>query len=240
MTASNEFYKSKRWQRLRAAILQRDGFQCQISKTFNRSEPANTVHHIFPIEDYPQYRWEEWNLISVCSEIHNALHDRNTGALTRLGEDLRREVAKERGLVPEPETILVIGNPGSGKTTYVRRNLGSGVVYDLDAIASAFRLRIPKEERHNQSRWIANSLLPGFAEAAHRYVDKVYIIRTAPKIEEIETINPTKLVVIYGNYGNEELKPERRTKIAQRIKAAAEYAKHNGIALEEIERPVAI
>ena len=234
------FYKSKRWQRIRKAVLQRDNYQCQISKKYGRSEPANTVHHIFPIDDYPAFRWEEWNLISVCNEVHNALHDRTTGDLSRIGEELKREVAEERGMLPKPSTVLVIGNPGVGKTTFVKKHLGRGVVYDLDYISAALRLKAPKEERHNQSRWIANSLLPGFSEAAHRYTDKVFIIRTAPDLDEIEMIKPTKLVVIYGNYGNEDLKPERRNKLAQRIKAAAEYAKANGIELEEIERPVAI
>lgn len=227
------YYKTKKWEALRRAALRRDGYQCQIAKAHGHSIPADMVHHIFPREEFPEYQDKLWNLISLSFEAHNMMHDRNTGALTREGEELRRKTAIAQGIETE-RTILVIGNPGAGKTTYTWEHLGNGIAYDLDAIAGALRIRPPKAERFAPARWLANSLLPGFPEAAHRYVSDVYVIRTAPTREEFDQIRPTKLVVIYGNYGNEDLSPERRHEIATRIRACVDTARRLGIEVEEI------
>jgi len=94
----DSFYKSKRWKRMRVAVLSRDGYQCQVSKRYGKNVPANTVHHIFPADDYPQYRLESWNLISVCTTVHDELHDRTTRSLTDKGRELMERVARQRGM----------------------------------------------------------------------------------------------------------------------------------------------
>ena len=226
-------YKSKRWLRLRERVLKRDDYLCQYYLQNGRMVTANTVHHIFTADQYPQYQFSEWNLISLSPEAHNMMHDREQGELSDMGERLRRELAVKRGL-EGTRTILVIGNPGTGKTRYVYDRLGNGIVYDLDALAGALRLKQSKAESFKPARWMANALLPGFTEAAHKYVDLVYVIRTAPTIEELEMIAPTKLVVFYGNYGNADLTEKRRHKIARRIIDCVDYAKATGIELEEI------
>lgn len=86
----NSFYKTKRWKNKREKILKRDGYMCQISKRYGKRVDANLVHHIYPLEEYPQYAFCDWNLISVCTEKHNSLHDRNTNKLTAEGESLKR------------------------------------------------------------------------------------------------------------------------------------------------------
>lgn len=63
---------------------------CQLSKRYGKRVDANVVHHIWPVEDYPQYAWCNWNLIAVCETEHNKLHDRITNKLTRYGEELRQ------------------------------------------------------------------------------------------------------------------------------------------------------
>lgn len=230
----DKFYKSKRWEHLRRAVLARDKYRCQVAARFGKNVNANTVHHIFPREDYPEYQWQSWNLMSVSAEAHNMLHERETNKLTQEGREIMNELAEQRGIKTKEETILVIGNPGTGKTTYCRKHLGHGLVYDLDSIAGAFRLKGPKEETTGPARWIANGMLEGFVKQAKRYVSRVLVIRTAPDIDELQMIDPDRLVVIYGGYNNQELKEERRVKIAQRIKAAVHYAKNNGIEVEEI------
>ena len=92
------FYKTKPWQRMREKILRRDGYECQISKRYGRHVPADTVNHIFPLLDYPQYRLEPWNLISVSGTEHDKLHDRGTGQLTDAGRALMERTARLRGI----------------------------------------------------------------------------------------------------------------------------------------------
>lgn len=92
------FYKSARWLRLREAVLRRDGYQCQISRRYGRRVQATTVHHVLPRTEYPEYQWEPWNLISLCAERHDELHDRNTGALTDKGAELLRRTARKYGV----------------------------------------------------------------------------------------------------------------------------------------------
>lgn len=91
----DNFYKSKRWERLRRAVLSRDGYKCQESARYGKSVPATTVHHIFPRETYPQYQWEAWNLISLSHDVHNEMHDRATGELTDKGRKLMQRTARK-------------------------------------------------------------------------------------------------------------------------------------------------
>lgn len=48
-------YDSKRWDRIKSLALRRDGYRCQLSKRYGRAVQAEVVHHIYPVEDYPEY-----------------------------------------------------------------------------------------------------------------------------------------------------------------------------------------
>ena len=48
------------------------------------------VHHIYPVDEYPEYAYCLWNLISLSQSMHNTLHDRNTNKLTAEGVALMR------------------------------------------------------------------------------------------------------------------------------------------------------
>lgn len=76
---------NSRWRRLRQRALNRDGHWCQEEKRYGRRVPATTVHHIWPAEDYPEYAYCLWNLISLSQASHDAMHDRKTRKLTTLG-----------------------------------------------------------------------------------------------------------------------------------------------------------
>ena len=86
------FYRSRRWRRLAQEILRRDHYQCQIcvkrlrdaaeSGTIltgddRRIRRARIAHHIKPVEDYPDLRWDPDNLIAVCDRCHTRLHGRD-------------------------------------------------------------------------------------------------------------------------------------------------------------------
>lgn len=103
MKQTSPFYRDPRWARLRRAILQRDGYQCQISRRYGKHIPADTVHHIFPRERYPEYQWAAWNLIAVSRAVHDTLHDRNTNALTDAGAALLRRTAQAHQIPIPPE-----------------------------------------------------------------------------------------------------------------------------------------
>ena len=187
-------YKSKRWQAKREAILRRDKYICQYFKRFGKFREAEHVHHIYPADEYPEYAFEDWNLISLSKEAHNMMHERTTGALTVEGKKLQERVKRPT------EKILVCGLPGTGKTTYVKDHLGGGLAFDLDYLVAAFRLSDPKENPTEAARRLANDLLQGFANKATEYAPKIYIIRTAPDIAELEIIKPTKVVMLTKVY----------------------------------------
>lgn len=83
-------YKNQRWKAKREKILRRDKYQCQLNKRYGKNVDAKVVHHIYPVEDYPEYQWCDWNLLSVSNDMHNRLHDRITNHLTTFGEELKR------------------------------------------------------------------------------------------------------------------------------------------------------
>lgn len=83
-------YKARRWERLRAQVLRRDGYLCQLSKRYGKAVQADLVHHIYPVDEYPEYAFAPWNLISVSRAAHNKLHDRDSDKLTAEGVALMR------------------------------------------------------------------------------------------------------------------------------------------------------
>jgi 5-methylcytosine-specific restriction endonuclease McrA len=85
-------YKSKRWLCLRDAILRRDGYRCREASRYGRNEMATTVHHVYPVDDFPGWQWCRWNLIAVSQQAHNSFHDRATGKLTERGLAWQRRV----------------------------------------------------------------------------------------------------------------------------------------------------
>lgn len=88
--ASTFNYFSPQWKRLATAVMRRDGYKCQLSKRYGKAVPAEVVHHIYPVDEYPEYAYCAWNLISLSRAAHNRLHDRNTNALTHEGIALMR------------------------------------------------------------------------------------------------------------------------------------------------------
>lgn len=123
---------------------------------------------------------------------------------------------------------LVIGLRGCGKTTQAKRLIGEdGLCYDLDAIASAFRLREIHEEYCPFARAMANDMMYGFLTYAGEYTDNIVIIRTAPDIEELEDICPDKLYVMQNRYVVREMDDENSA--LDRIDKAIEWAKANDV-----------
>ena len=83
-------YYGTRWKKKRKHVLRLDGYMDRVSARYGRIEEATVVHHIYPADQYPEWAWEDWNLISVSLATHNKLENRKTGELTELGIKLQR------------------------------------------------------------------------------------------------------------------------------------------------------
>lgn len=83
---TNPFYKSKKWRTKREVILRRDEYQCRECRRYGKVTPAKVVHHVFSLEDYPEYKLLNDNLISLCNFCHEQMYDR------------MNKVIKEKGL----------------------------------------------------------------------------------------------------------------------------------------------
>lgn len=94
----NDFYMSKRWKQTRAAILRRDGYRDMVAARYTPFPPeATLVHHILPREDWPEYSFARWNLISVSMATHNRLHNPD-GSLSEEGRKLMERTARKNGI----------------------------------------------------------------------------------------------------------------------------------------------
>lgn len=85
-------YKNSKWEKKRIIILKRDRYTCQYYKRYGKLIPADTVHHIYPVEFYPEYAYCDWNLISLSRKAHNMMHDRDTHELTAEGIALQKKI----------------------------------------------------------------------------------------------------------------------------------------------------
>lgn len=98
--------------RLRKSVLERDKYLDQYLYRYGKFKNADIVHHIFPVEDFPEYQYCPWNLISLSRSSHNMMHDRDTDRLTDIGiELLLRTARKQKIHVPE----WYIEKPKKGK-----------------------------------------------------------------------------------------------------------------------------
>lgn len=83
------FYKSRAWLRCREYVLIRDNHLCQPCLKKKKLTPANTVHHIMPLEEAPELALDPDNLESICPSCHNKEH-REKGSGRREPEKQRR------------------------------------------------------------------------------------------------------------------------------------------------------
>ena len=68
--------KTKKWEKFRDKILRKYNYLCQESLRYGMSEPAEMVHHIFPVSEYPELEFQEWNCLPLTNKRHNTFHDR--------------------------------------------------------------------------------------------------------------------------------------------------------------------
>ena len=94
---NDPWYQSSKWMRVRQRVLRRDKYFDMEAKRYGKTKQAEIVHHIFPKDEYPEYAYEMWNLISLSRKTHNEMHDRDTDELTEKGIDLLRRTCRKYG-----------------------------------------------------------------------------------------------------------------------------------------------
>jgi len=94
-----DFYRLSQWKTVRRKTLEADKRECQHCKAKGFYSPAEVVHHVRHLEDYPELgldaEYEEngqkhRNLISLCRDCHEREHGRNFGG-TKKREPLTPE-----------------------------------------------------------------------------------------------------------------------------------------------------
>ena len=95
MPHHRNMYTSKRWRKLRRAVLRRDAFRCQLCKKLaGRAE----IDHIKPVESGGEL-WEMSNLQTLCRDCH---FKKTSGENGKRAADNQPEPVKQwRGLVSE-------------------------------------------------------------------------------------------------------------------------------------------
>lgn len=78
------FYNTKRWQKLRLFILDRDGGMC-----VHCHAKGDTAHHIHFVDDTnyndPLIIWDPNNIETVCRDCHAAIHSKTGSSATADG-----------------------------------------------------------------------------------------------------------------------------------------------------------
>lgn len=93
-----ETYKEPRWVKLRKTALARDKYTDQYWIRYGKMRNAEIVHHAFPVEDFPQYQYCLWNLVSVSRATHMMLHDRVNDELTDKGLEIMIRTARKNNI----------------------------------------------------------------------------------------------------------------------------------------------
>ena len=74
----DSFYQSKEWQLLRnQKWVDADGL-CEMCRAKGIIRSAKEIHHIEPITENWNKRLDYDNLIALCSDCHNAIHNRQS------------------------------------------------------------------------------------------------------------------------------------------------------------------
>lgn len=107
----HQFYHSGAWQQKRIQILKRDHFECQdcrrrilaaeaegrsLTGWQRRINRATCVHHIHELEDRPELRLDENNLISLCDRCHNERHGRTADKIFTRPKKRKKYATEEK------------------------------------------------------------------------------------------------------------------------------------------------
>ncbi|EOS79608.1 hypothetical protein C817_02583 [Dorea sp. 5-2] len=70
------FYHTTVWKHKRKKILKRDHNACVRCRQLGRYAEAVTVHHVRHLKDAPELALTDENLVSLCKDCHDAMHEK--------------------------------------------------------------------------------------------------------------------------------------------------------------------
>lgn len=73
---TDEFYNSKAWRRLSHRVIREEHGECRLCRSEHRLTRAVLVHHIQPLREHPELAYERSNLMPLCHDCHERLHER--------------------------------------------------------------------------------------------------------------------------------------------------------------------
>lgn len=83
MGRHKEIYKDKQWETVRKFVIARANGLCEKCKAQGKIKKGNETHHKIWLTDKNKHDWNiaynPDNLIYLCSDCHNDVHDRSTG-----------------------------------------------------------------------------------------------------------------------------------------------------------------
>lgn len=87
--------KTKKWDKFRDRVLREHNYLCQESLRYGISTPAEMVHHIYPVSQYPELEFVRWNCLPLTNKRHNTFHDRNNDKVIGNGIYWQKKRKKE-------------------------------------------------------------------------------------------------------------------------------------------------
>lgn len=181
-------YQHPAWRKVRLAVLERDQHICQVRgpRCIGR---ATEVDHIIP--------WRQNGAWLDPANLRSSCQPCNTGRVDRSQHG--------RWTYSPTEIVLVIGPPGSGKSTYVQRNQDlDDLVVDYDLIAQSIGSRVDHdhpESLHGPTMAIRNAMLQTIRHGKTG-TKRAWIVSANPKAEttfphhRIVLVDPGKPEVI--------------------------------------------
>jgi len=201
-----EFYKSGEWRLLRKRFIHKNPL-CAKCLDNGESTPADVVDHIEEIKDNFERRLDESNLMSLCHACHN-----EKTAIVRASRQCEYKPMNKK-------VTIVTGSAGSGKSTYVKKNIQAGdLILDIDDIWMALTgLDMYEKPAHLVDIVVAvrNEICRVLERKLMSESVRAWIITTAKNVDELKRMFNADVVTM--NVSKEEcieriMNDDRRTK----------------------------
>lgn len=167
------------WPKVRARVLARDQYQCQIQGP-GCTQTATTVDHIIPVTKGGAW-WDDANLRAACRKCNDQRIDRKQTEAWRTADT---------------HITLVVGPPAAGKSTWVQENARAGdLLVDYDALAVS--MGGTSHTHGHQLHSVVNAARNGILQTLRKGkagVARAWIISANPNAENIFPYHQVKVI----------------------------------------------